>query len=496
LTELDLMRDSSERAPESVRTSTLFAGAVQLAGTLFTALLTLFLVRALSPGDYGRYAIVIAVGSIVLLPSDFGLSSSTARSIAEAYGSKNTIAQIFAVALRLKIISAIVIGAIIFAVAPLISTIYGDPSLTTPIRIMGVAVAAQTVFGFASASFTALRRMRAVLGIVTLESAAETAFCIALVAAGAGVVGAVTGRAIGYALGAAAGLLVLLAQHGGLRVLIRKRFDPVLARALAVYAGAIALVDAIWAVLSQVDVLIMGVFLAPAAVASFQAPARLLSLATYPGLALSNALGPRLAQGQRSRRAVSSLATSARVLVIVQTFAAAFVFLYAHEISAVVLGHAYRHSQAELVLRCLAPFVMLSGLAPLLSNAIDYVGGARRRIWIAAVTLALNVALNLILVPWIGPVGAAVAVDCGYAFFGVGHLNLCRDLLNFPVAALTKTGLSGLAAAGAMMLTATAVGLALPGLVGLVAGAIAGAAAFGGVIFLTPERFILLAPRT
>jgi hypothetical protein len=47
-----------------------------------------------------------------------------------------------------------------------------------------------------------------------------------------------------------------------------------------------------------------------------------------------------------------------------------------------------------------------------------------------------------------------------------------------------------------MMLTATAVGLAAPGVAGLVAGAIAGAAAFGGIILLTPERFMLLAART
>src|SRR5258705_12671264 len=101
------MRDSPERTPESVRMSTVFAGGVQLAGTVFTALLTLFLVRALSPDDYGRYAIAIAVGSIVLLPSDFGLSASAARSIAEAYGQKKKIAQNFSVALRLKLISAL-----------------------------------------------------------------------------------------------------------------------------------------------------------------------------------------------------------------------------------------------------------------------------------------------------------------------------------------------------------------------------------------------------
>jgi len=145
---------------------------------------------------------------------------------------------------------------------------------------------------------------------------------------------------------------------------------------MALYAGAIAVVDVIWAILSQVDVLIMGVFLSPAAVASFQAPSRLLSLATYPGLALSNALGPRLAS---ERSTSQTLVTTARRLVVIQAFAATICLLYARQIVHIALGASYVHTAAPSVVRVLAPFVMLSGLAPLLSNAIDYVGGARRR---------------------------------------------------------------------------------------------------------------------
>lgn len=483
------------RRPESIRRSTVFAGAVQLSGTVFTALLTLFLVRALGRADYGRYAIALAVGAIVLLPSDFGISASAARSIAQSFGDQKRVAQVFSVALRLKILASILTGTIILLIAPLISRIYGDSSLTTPIRIIGLAVAAQTVFAFAAATFTALRRMRAVLGIVTLESAAETLSCVALVAGGAGVIGAASGRAIGYLLGAGAGLVILFAQFGGLGAIARQRFDRVLARAMALYAGAIAVVDAIWAVLSQVDVLIIGIFLSPAAVASFQAPARLLSLATYPGLALSNAIGPRLAHGARAARTVTALGTSARFLAIIQTFAATCVFLYAHEIVVLALGRSYEHSPAESVLRCLAPFVMLSGLAPLLSIAIDYVGGARRRIWIAAVTLTVNVALNLVLVPRIGPVGAAVAVDVGFVFFVVAHVWLCEQLLEFPARALARTGLAAVVAAGCMAGVATLVRLSVPGVGGLVAGGLVGTGVFVSAILATPERSLLLGIR-
>ncbi len=472
---------------ESVRRSALFAGAVQLSGTVFTAILTLYLVRALGRADYGRFSIALAVGAIVLLPTDFGISPSAARSLAQAFGDRERIFNVFSVALRLKFCLSVLSGCLVFLSAPLIARIYGDSDLTWPLRVTGVAVAAQSMLAFAAASFTALRRMRAVFGMVTFESIAETTTSIALVAGGAGVVGAVTGRAIGYVLGAGVGLTILVGQNGGLGKVVRAHFDRGLARAMALYAGAIAVVDVIWAILSQVDVLIMGVFLSPGAVASFQAPSRLLSLATYPGLALSNALGPRLASEGSTPQ---TLVTTARRLVVVQAFAGTCCLLYARQIVHIALGASYVHTSAPSVVRVLAPFVMLSGLAPLLSNAIDYVGGARRRIKIAAVTLGINVILNVALVPRIGPVGAAIAVDAGFGVFVVAHIALGRRLLDLAVRGLGRSTGAALLAGGSMAVVAFASDQLGLGAAGIVAGGVAGAVVFAVVIAAADDRHL------
>ena len=478
---------------ETVRRSAVFSGAVQVAGTVFTATLTLFLVRALSPADFGRYSIVLAVGAIVLLPSDLGISVSASRSIAEAFGDHARVRNVLAVAVRLKLVLAFVSGAAVTLLAPVIADAYDDHGLVVPLRIMGAAIAAHALFAFTSAAYTALRQMGAVLRIVTLESFVETGSAVALVLAGAGVGGAIAGRALGYGIGAAVGLAMLAGRHGGVRALARERFDRGLARRLALYAGAVAVVDIIWAILSQVDVLIIGALLSTTAVAAFQAPSRLLSLATYPGLALSYALGPRLARGRREDTMVGTLATTARTLLVVQAFAAACTVVFTPWIVAIALGHDYRHTSAESVLRCLAPYVALSGLAPLFSNAIDYVGGARRRIWIAAVTLVVNVALNFILLPLVGPTGAAVALDVGYAFFVGGHVVLSRQLLGVDLGPLASTaarvGVAGLLMAG--------IGVGIAALVdgdpGIVLGGLVGIAAFAAVVGTSPADRALVA---
>jgi O-antigen/teichoic acid export membrane protein len=473
---------TEEGGGETVRRSAVFSGAVQVAGTVFTGILTLFLVRALGRADYGRYAIVLAVGAVVLLPSDLGISTSASRSLAEAYGDAARVRNVLAVAARLKLVLAFTTGAAVALLAPVIADGYDDHGLVLPLRIMGIAIAAHSLFAFTSSAYTALRQMGAVLRIVTLESFVETASAVALVLAGAGVGGAIAGRAIGYGAGAAVGLTMLARRHGGVRALAAERFDRGLARRLALYAGAVAVVDIIWAILSQLDVLIIGALLTTTAVASFQAPSRLLSLATYPGLALAYALGPRLAHGRREVAMVDTLAMTARTLLVVQAFAAACTVVFAPQIVAIALGHEYEHTSAESVLRCLAPYVALSGLAPLFSSTIDYVGGARRRIWIAATTLGVNVALNFLLLPIVGPTGAAVALDVGYAFFVTGHVVLSRRLLGVDLAPLART--AARVGAGALVMTGLGVGIAaaLDGAAGTVIGGIAGILAFGIVL--------------
>ena len=72
--------------PESIRQNVLFAFAMRVVSALFTAGLTLFLVRYLGPHDYGVYALALSVGGVVLLPADLGVTRSAARFIAERRG--------------------------------------------------------------------------------------------------------------------------------------------------------------------------------------------------------------------------------------------------------------------------------------------------------------------------------------------------------------------------------------------------------------------------
>ncbi|MDX6651773.1 MAG: hypothetical protein QOJ38_554 [Solirubrobacterales bacterium] len=420
-----------------------------------------------------------------MLPADFGISQSTARFIAERRDAPAEAAAVLAAGLRLKLISAGALAAGLFALAGPIADAYNVQGLVWPLRGMALALFAQSLLMLYSGAFVALGRISLNLGAVASESAVELASSVTLVLLGAGATGAAFGRAAGYLVGAgvAIGLVVRLLGRGALTDAERGPER----RRIARYAGALFVIDGAFTVLGQIDVLLIGAFLSTSAVGLFQAPWRLASVLHYPGLALAAGVAPRLAADPGGGREpdVGAFAAALRLMIVVQAALVVPLLVWAEPIARLALGPAFADS-AE-VIRALAPYVLLAGLAPLVSNGVDYLGQARRRIPIAVATLAVNVAVDAVLIPRIGIVAGAIGSSAGYLVYVPGHLWLCDRLLGLPMRSLALTlGRTALAAAAmaAAMLTVGTAGLSA---VDWLLGSAGGLAAFVIVLAVTGE---------
>src|SRR4051794_13569327 len=94
---------SPEASGDSVRRNTVLALTNQLTSAAFTAVLTVYLTRALGPHGYGLFALALGVGSIAALLADFGISQSAARFVAEHRGDNDAQFAVISRALRLKL---------------------------------------------------------------------------------------------------------------------------------------------------------------------------------------------------------------------------------------------------------------------------------------------------------------------------------------------------------------------------------------------------------
>jgi O-antigen/teichoic acid export membrane protein len=469
---------------DSIARNAAFSLAIQLTGASLTAGLTLFLARALEPSGYGVFALAVATGSLLLLPSDLGISSSAARFIAERRGDTNAIAALLADALTLKLVVSGTVSAALILLAGPIADAYDEPSLVWPLRAVALALFGQSLMLFLSGSFVAQARVSASFRIDVSEALIEVSSSILYVLLGAGATGAAFGRATGYLAGAAIGAVVT-ARLVGRAALAVGRFRSGSARAVARYAGPLFLVDVAYAASGAVAPMVIGGVLGASAVGLFQAPARLVTFLHYPGYALANGVAPRMARHDVEGRRTDAFRAALRWLLRLYAALTVPFVVWSEPIVDLLLGDGYEKSAD--VMRALTPVIFLSGLAPLVSLAANYLGEAARRVPIAVTTVILDLVLTLVLVDRYGVVGAAVGSSVGFTFYVLGHVYVCRRVIDLPLAPLAATLARVALAAVVMGGVLRLLGGDDPSVIQWIAGPVAAVAAYLVVLLATRE---------
>jgi O-antigen/teichoic acid export membrane protein len=476
---------ASPDGPDSVARNTASAFLLQIVGATFTATLTLVLVRVLGPHDYGVYALALGVAAVALPFTDFGVAVSAGRFIAEHRGDPAAIRAVLGHAIRLKALIGAIAGLALLLLAEPIASAYGVSSLAWALRAMSLAVVAQSFMVLLIISFEALGRISVSVRMVFTESAIEASAAIALVLAGLGAAGAVLGRAIGYMCGVAVGAYLLRRVIASMRNAAKPSDAPSRKR-IGTYAVALVATELVITACNEIDVLLIGAYLTPVAAGIFQAPIGITAVLHYPGLALSSGVSPVLAE--RGRRAAERFDAALRLVILVQAFSIAVIAVWATPIVDLLFGPEYEES-AE-VLRALAPFIFLSGIAPLVAIAGNYLGAARQRLPIALATLAINAILDVLLIPRIGVVGAAIATGAGFAFYVPAQYWICRKQLSLHSRATLITLARSALAASAMAAVLLTQGTESLSPIQAIVGGLLGAAAYAATLIATRETSV------
>lgn len=474
-------------APEgdTISRNAVFGLATQMSTAMFTAVLTLYLVRVLSPAEYGTLALAIGITGLLLKPSDIGTTQATARYVAERHGDSTGVRGVLGMALPMKLVTATSIAVGLFVLAGPISNLYNAPELAWPLRGAAIALFGQAVMRFTQAVFTALRRTSSSFTVVFSESAMEFTATVSLVALGGGVTGAAFGRAVGYVFGAALGIL-LLGRLLGHSPIFGAGPSPVGRSEFVRYAGAMLIVQGAGAAFAQIDVLLLGAFLTTTAVGLFSAPLRLVAFLAYPAMALAQGVAPRLARHGSDSPRLGALQLGLRYLVIFQTGVVVVLVVWADPIVHLALGSSFAESAD--VLRALAPLVFLGGINPLVVSPLNYAGEGRRRIPVTLAAIAVNAVLDVVLIPTIGILGAAIGSDVGYVVYAGSNLWLAHRVLGLPLKPLAVTVIRSVAAAlvlsGVLFVMGTGTTLSV---LEWVVGVVGGGGAYVAVLLLTRE---------
>jgi O-antigen/teichoic acid export membrane protein len=407
----------------------------------------LVIAGSITRSEYGAYAIAFGIGTVLVMGLDLGLTSSVARFVAQGRASTRLV-----VAAGLVRLAIIVVAALLILAAPT-----GDGSaLGDLMPALALLVVAQSLLAFHFGALPSLRRIRLLLLVTVLAPVAELSLVLFARARDGGPEAMLLATALS-ALGVSLlAWLMLLApgRAAAAGVPFAPPAEHATLRMVRDYGLRIFAVSLLIALIGQIDQFVIGLFHPLSEVAPYALAMKLQALVAAPAITVAAIVAPRIAGAGAD--ALALYRQWLAFLVAIGLGAVAILAVLSPELFGLV-GEQYRDDSLLLVAMC--PFLLLSALAPLPSIALNQTGHAGERLRVAAITLAINLTIDLALVPPLGAWGAVVGTTVAFAYYFVRHHRLLeralREGLQHPSSRLGEVVVRGaLVAAGAAALTA------------------------------------------
>lgn len=438
-----------------------FAG--KLIAVISAGLLTVILARLLEPDEYGLLFLAISVLGMVEMFSKLGIAKSAARYVA-AYKETDPgqVREIFRFSLLLNGLTISVVGIALLLGYEQIARLVGEPALG-PLLVVGVCyIVFHTLDQFVRTVLQGFEAIEPAAVLLSIASSLRFIFAVILVLLGYGVIGALLGYILSYAVSTLVGL-------GYLYVRLDKPAPPAeietgLRRRIVEYTAPLTLTSAADVLDKKIDTILVGFFVGPVGVAYYTIGEQVIQFVETPMAALGFTLSPTY----EAQKAKGNVAVAAEIYeealthgLLLYIPAAAGLVLVAEPLILEAFGTEYQG--AVIVLQVMAIYAVLRAIMKITSNGLDFLGRARERAIIKGITAVLNVALNVLLIPLIGVVGAAISTVITYSLFTVANLYIMHLELGFRVRYLIRH-------TGSALLVTAVMSVVVYSLIGMVSG--------------------------
>lgn len=405
-------------------------------------LAVILLARLLDPDGYGLIFLTLSVVSIAKLFAKLGIPESAARYVTE-YKETNAsqVPHIIRTSFIILLLLVFVISCIIVLGHRFIAQTIGEPELI-PFLLLGVLYLFFTVLsGYARSIFQSFEDMKSAASIKIIQGTGKLVFGVGFVMFGLGALGGLGGYVVKGFLAAAFGIVVLYSRY--YRVIeAAAKMERGLKRRIAEYSIPLTMTQAASRLSGQVDTLLVGFFLNPAAVSFYTVSRQVIGFIETPVSALGFTLSPTFG----AEKAAGNVEGAARLYetslvhsILLYTPAAAGIVLVAGPLIELVFGPEYL--EAVPVLQVLGLYAILSAIMNITSHGLDFLGRARARAIVKGITSILNAGLNIALIPAIGVVGAALATVFTYSLYTFACVYFIHQEFDLRISYLLRTTL-------------------------------------------------------
>ncbi|MEM3212117.1 MAG: oligosaccharide flippase family protein [Candidatus Micrarchaeaceae archaeon] len=377
--------------------------------------------RLLGPSQFGAYTIAVSYYLLVDAAFQYGIGSYMSKHLAQ-YSAGNPNKELLVSSLRsgfsLALIFAIATTAIGIGAALFVAKIYAGAGIT----FVTLAIASSIIFfailyGVSISGLTGLGKSKLIAEAMSIQAFAELVGAVSLILLGFGVNGALAGISLGYAVGFALSIALLINEFKKIVGSIASNGRSTLREALHFIAplGAINIMSS---AMGNFSTLLLGVFVPIAVVGSFGIATRSVSGLTSIYISITAMLLPIFSIATyrvHAKNGVINSGTYNKLLTYSLSFVLPmFVFVAVLSRPLVFLLISNKYAYAPLYLSLIAIGISISLLGRFISSLFIATNMNKNLMWLYAIAAIVQLALLLVLIPIFKVIGAIVAVF----FFG------------------------------------------------------------------------------
>ena len=376
---------------------------------------------------YGVLALSLTALNIAVLVPTFGLNGALVKIVGGLVSNGKSVWPTVKWALLFSGILALIFSAILYGLSPFIAeNLLGKVGMTAPLRTISLAVLPLTLTGIVIGILRGYKRtnVSSALPMVT-----RILIIIALLLS-RGNFDLVSLQTMCIAL---AGLLVMF---WFVRDQERKAGAVVDSTKILKLAFPMLLTSSFALLMTWVDVLMIGSMMQEEDVGLYAVAVRLATLTSLGLVAVNTIAGPMIVESYTKgdmKRFEQVVRNSARMIVLVSLPVLGILLLFPKYVLS-IFGPEFLAAKVALMWLVLGQFV--NSLCGSVGIVLQMTGGERVVMWIMIGAAALNVGLNVLLIPVWGIEGGAVASMCSVAAWNIGMLIAVKARLGFWVVGL------------------------------------------------------------
>jgi O-antigen/teichoic acid export membrane protein len=375
---------------------------------LVSTFMIVYVARKLGPSEYGIVGLGLSITAIAGLFYDFGISTSTARFLAERLDN-----QVYSAGTQLNILFSFIGLILVFVLAkPLADFVHiGSPVY---IQIIATITFFNSLFRFSTRALQGIKRTDKVAVINFIHTVAVSIIVVIMAYLGHQAQGVLIGYSLSWALAWIVAIMILKKSFR----LRGMAFNSETIRQILVYALPLLLTSSSYFLLLRGPAILLSVFSSTKEVSFLNIPMRIIELLALPAYSASLVTCPFFTTKSEADNNQKWLYIKIfKYFLVLYLPLSAFLALSSHRLISVVFGTDYLNAAIPLlVLAFYSPFFVITNFT---GTTLDFLGLAKQKSIVFAGTTAIAIISAIIIIPQYKEIGAAVVIAVPYTAFSI-----------------------------------------------------------------------------